>query len=150
MSEVRYTNKSGTTYVYESLSYWDPQLKQARAHRTLIGKVDPETGLVVPTGKKGGVRKKKSVQEKEAIRKAQLAKEKMKEEAAEAGNTKDYKKLYEDALKALELAEQSHQTELQSLQATNADLEDRLRRAKSELAQIESRFQKITLLLGAN
>ena len=146
MAQVRYTNKNGTTYVYESLSYWDPELKQPRAHRTLIGKVDPETGLVVPTGKKGGVRQKKSVQEKEAMRQAKLAKEKI-EEAAD-GDAKDIKKLYEDALKALELAEKSHEAETQSLLATNADLENRLRRAKTELAQMESLLQKVSLLLS--
>ena len=145
MSQVRYTNKNGTTYVYESLSYWDPELKQARAHRTLIGKVDPETGEVVPTGKKGGVRKKKSVQEKEALRQAKLAKEKI-EEAAEE-DTKDYKQLYEDAIQALELAEKSHEAEMQSLKAANADLESRLKKAKGELAQIETQLQKVGLLL---
>ena len=144
MSEVRYTNKHGTTYVYESLSYWDPDLKQPRAHRTLIGKVDPETGLVVPTGKKGGVRQKKSVQEKEAMRQAKLAKEQLEEVD---GDTKDYKKLYEDAMKALELTEESHKAEMESLQATNADLENRLKRAKMELAQIGSQLQKVNLLL---
>jgi len=145
MSQVRYTNKNGTTYVYESLSYWDPELKQPRAHRTLIGKVDPETGEVVPTGKKGGVRKKKSVEEKEAMRQAKLAKEKI--EGAAEEDTKDYKQLYEDAMQALELAEKSHEAEMQSLKATNADLESRLKRAKGELAQIETQLQKVGLLL---
>ena len=148
MGQVRYTNKkTGVTYVYDSISYWDADLKQPRAHRTLIGKVDPETGLVVPTGKKGGVRQKKSVQEKEAIRQAKLAKEKIEEEAAEAGNTTDYKKLYEDTLKALELQEKSQEARLQNLQATNADLENRLKKAKMELMQIESQIQKVSLLL---
>lgn len=145
MAQVRYTNKNGTTYVYESLSYWDPELKQPRAHRTLIGKVDPETGEVVPTGKKGGVRKKKSVEEKEAQRQAKLAKEKIEEAAGE--DTKDYKQLYEDAMHALELAEKSHEAELQSLKATVADLESRLKRATGELAQIETQLQKVGLLL---
>ena len=145
MAQVRYTNKKGTTYVYESLSYWDPELKAPRAHRTLIGKVDPETGEVVPTGKKGGVRKKKSVEEKEAMRQAKLAKEKIEEAAGE--DTKDYKQLYEDAMHALELAEKSHEAEMQSLKATTADLESRLKRATGELAQIETQLQKVGLLL---
>lgn len=148
MGQVRYTNKkTGVTYVYDSISYWDPELKQPRAHRTLIGKVDPETGEVVPTGKKGGVRQKKSVEEKAAIRKAKLAKEKV-EEAANAGDATDYKKLYEDALKALELQEKSQEASLQSLQAANADLESRLKKAKAELKRIESQLQKVSLLLG--
>ena len=49
--------KTGTTYVYESESYWDKEKKQPRNKRRLIGKIDPETGEVVPTGKRG--RKKK-------------------------------------------------------------------------------------------
>ena len=145
MSQVRYKNKYGTTYVYESLSYWDPELKAPRAHRTLIGKVDPETGEVVPTGKKGGVRKKKSVEEKEAMRQAKLAKEKLDEAAEE--DTKDYKQLYEDAMHALELAEKSHEAEMQSLKAINSGLESRLKKAKGELAQLETQLQKVGVLL---
>lgn len=42
------------TYVYESVSYWDEEKKQSRSRRRVIGKVDPETGETVPTGKRGG------------------------------------------------------------------------------------------------
>lgn len=45
--------RSGITYVYESQSYWDKELKQPRSNRKLIGKLDPDTGEIVPTGKKG-------------------------------------------------------------------------------------------------
>lgn len=41
--------RSGITYVYESQSYWDKQKKQPRSKRTLIGKIDPETGEIIPT-----------------------------------------------------------------------------------------------------
>ena len=40
------------TYVYESVSYWDKELKQPRSHRKLIGRIDPATGDVVPTGRR--------------------------------------------------------------------------------------------------
>lgn len=54
MAIVKIHNKArGVTYVYESESYWDKELKQPRSHRKLIGKVDPETGETVPTGKRG-------------------------------------------------------------------------------------------------
>lgn len=43
----------GVTYVYSSKSYYDPEKKQSRSKRKLIGKVDPETGEIVPTGKSG-------------------------------------------------------------------------------------------------
>lgn len=42
-----------TTYVYESKSYWDSEKGQPRSIRKLIGKLDPVTGEVVPTGKRG-------------------------------------------------------------------------------------------------
>ena len=53
-----YHKDTDTTYVYESESYWDPELKQARSRRHCIGKIDPETGEMIPTGKRG--RKKTS------------------------------------------------------------------------------------------
>ena len=54
MSLVRNTNKkTGVTYVYESESYWDKEKQQARSRRKLVGKIDPETGEIVPTGKRG-------------------------------------------------------------------------------------------------
>ena len=53
----QYHAASDTTYVYESESYWDPVKKQGRSKRKCIGKIDPETGEIVPTGKRG--RKKK-------------------------------------------------------------------------------------------
>ena len=54
----QYHKDTDTTYVYESESYWDPELKQARSRRHCIGKIDPETGEMIPTGKRG--RKKTS------------------------------------------------------------------------------------------
>ena len=54
MSLVKHTDKrSGITYVYESESYWDKEKKQPRSNRTLIGKIDEETGEIVPTGGRG-------------------------------------------------------------------------------------------------
>lgn len=41
--------RSGITYAYRSISYWDKEKKQSRARRTLIGRVDKETGEIVPT-----------------------------------------------------------------------------------------------------
>ena len=54
MSIVHQLDKrSGITYVYESTSYWDKEKKQARSHRKLIGRLDPETGKVLPTDGRG-------------------------------------------------------------------------------------------------
>ena len=41
--------KSGVVYAYENHSYWNPEKKQSRANRKLLGKVDPLTGNIVPT-----------------------------------------------------------------------------------------------------
>lgn len=50
MSIVYQTDKrSGITYAYESKSYWDKEKKMPRCKRTLIGRVDPETGEIKPT-----------------------------------------------------------------------------------------------------
>ena len=41
--------RSGITYAYENKAYWDKEKKQSRSKRTLIGRVDPETGKIIPT-----------------------------------------------------------------------------------------------------
>lgn len=46
------------TYVYESHSYWDKEKQQPRAKRKLLGRLDPETGEIVPTGRRGPKPKK--------------------------------------------------------------------------------------------
>ena len=69
--------RSGITYVYESKAYWDKEKKMSRAKRTLIGRLDPKTGEIIPTD--GRNRKGK---------------------AKKAGKAdKDYKKLYEQLMK---------------------------------------------------
>jgi len=50
---VYQTNKkTGTTYAYESISYWDKDKQQSRAKRRCIGRVNPETKELVPTRKR--------------------------------------------------------------------------------------------------
>lgn len=43
--------KTGVIYVYESEAYWDAEKKQSRSRRKCIGKLDPETGVLVPSKK---------------------------------------------------------------------------------------------------
>lgn len=58
---VYQTNKkTGITYAYESVSYWDKKKQQSRAKRKCIGRLDPETQKIIPTRK----RKKPAVEEK--------------------------------------------------------------------------------------
>jgi transposase len=50
---VYQTNKkTGVTYAYESISYWDKEKQQSRAKRKCIGRVDSETKKIIPTRKK--------------------------------------------------------------------------------------------------
>ena len=58
----QYHKDVDTTYVYESESYWDAEKKQTRSTRKLLGKLDPETGEIIPTGKRGRKRKEATVE----------------------------------------------------------------------------------------
>ena len=53
----QYHKDTDTTYVYDSVSYWNAEKGQSRSKRKLLGKLDPETGEIIPTGPRG--RKKK-------------------------------------------------------------------------------------------
>ncbi len=44
-----HNKKRGVTYVYDSRSYWDKELRQPRSRRRLLGRRDPDTGELVPT-----------------------------------------------------------------------------------------------------
>ena len=65
----QYHKDTDTTYVYESISYWDAEKQQSRSKRKLLGKVDPLTGEIIPTGKRG--RKKKEAAPAEQVPAAQ-------------------------------------------------------------------------------
>lgn len=49
----QFDKRSGITYVYDSISYWDREKQQPRSKRKLIGRLDPETGESVPTDGRG-------------------------------------------------------------------------------------------------
>ncbi len=53
----QFDKRSGRTYVYESVAYWDKEKRQARAHRRLIGRLDEATGEVIPTDGRGHKRR---------------------------------------------------------------------------------------------
>ena len=57
----QYDKRSGITYVYESKSYWDKEKKQPRSNRTLIGRLDPDTGKIIPTDGRGKNRNPKNL-----------------------------------------------------------------------------------------
>jgi transposase len=45
--------RSGLTYAYQSESWWDKEKKQSRSKRTLIGRVNPQTGAIEETDGRG-------------------------------------------------------------------------------------------------
>lgn len=50
MSIVTQTDKrTGITYAYDTTYYWDKEKRQSRSKRICVGKIDPETGDIVPT-----------------------------------------------------------------------------------------------------
>ena len=40
--------KTGAKYAYSQESYWDKSKGQPRSRRTYLGRVDPETGEIIP------------------------------------------------------------------------------------------------------
>ena len=87
MALIKYFDKRvGITYVYESESYYDKEKHQSRSRRKLVGKIDPQTGEVVPTGNIGRPPKNP--------------------EAAKAAGDADYKKMYEKELLSNEKKDQ--------------------------------------------
>ena len=56
----QYNKATDTYYVFENESFWVPELKQTRTKRRCIGKIDKDTGEIIPTGGRG--RKKKAPQ----------------------------------------------------------------------------------------
>lgn len=41
--------QTGVTYVYNAVSFWDKEKKQPRSRRVCIGKLDPQTGDLIPS-----------------------------------------------------------------------------------------------------
>ncbi len=122
MALVNVYNKSrDITYVYESKSYWDKDLKQPRSIRKLIGKRDPETGEIIPTGKRG--RKPSSTTSPDT--------------PAELHDDTDYRVLYEKA-----------QARIEADEKTILDLRQRLASATQECRDLRKATSKAFEILG--
>ena len=61
----QYHKDTDTTYVYDSVSYWDAEKGQSRSKRKLLGKLDPATGEIIPTGQRGRKKKEHPAEEPE-------------------------------------------------------------------------------------
>jgi len=79
--------RSGLTYVYESESWWDKEKRQSRSKRRLIGRLDEETGTVIPTDGRCKKNKENPITLAEEPPKKVISSEPITNE--------DYKKLYE-------------------------------------------------------
>ena len=79
---TQYHKDTNTTYVYESTSYWDSEKGQSRSKRKVIGKIDPATGEIVPTGKRGRKKKNPEPERSEELAKMISLYEKAKADAA--------------------------------------------------------------------
>jgi len=60
--------RSGITYVYESISTWNKEKKQSRSKRILIGRLDKQTGEIIPTD--GRMKKENRSQAPAKVRKS--------------------------------------------------------------------------------
>ena len=67
----QHDKRSGITYAYDSVSYYDKEKKHSRSKRTLIGRVDPDTGEIVPTDGRNKNRKPKDPQKEATARQLQ-------------------------------------------------------------------------------
>lgn len=91
MSIVKIKNQSGITYAYEATSNWDPIKKQSRPSRKYLGRVDEETGEIIPTqGRRGRAKKETAEDDYKALykkcssdlKKAEAEIEKLKQDKA--------------------------------------------------------------------
>lgn len=59
--------RSGKTYAYETTYVWDKEKKQSRSKRRLIGRLDEETGEIIPTDGRGRKRSPDYIPEEEPM-----------------------------------------------------------------------------------
>ena len=57
--------RTGITYAYESISYWDKEKQQPRSKRKYIGKVDPVTKEIIPSQKNSKQESEKTSQQQD-------------------------------------------------------------------------------------
>ena len=129
--------KNGTTYVYESTSYWDKEKQQPRSKRKLIGKVDPETGETVPTGGRG--RKPGTLANPDTLGRNSSSpqKEPCSPPTPNAHEEGDYRALYEDCLRRLQECEAA----LAKSEASVASMEKERQEVLSQLIKVVGRLQ---------
>ena len=115
----QYHKDTDTTYVYDSVSYWDAEKGQSRSKRKLLGKLDPATGEIIPTGQRGRKKKEHPVEDPEKIE--------VKVTAVTAG--------YLEKIQQQELTIRQQQAQITELSKRIAQLEDTISKAAAILGK---------------
>ena len=115
----QYHKDTDTTYVYDSVSYWDAEKGQSRSKRKLLGKLDPATGEIIPTGQRGRKKKERSAEDPEQVE-AKVA-------AATAG--------YLEKIQQQELTIRQQQAQITELSKRIAQMEDTISKAAAILCK---------------
>ena len=119
----QYHKDTNTTYVYDSTSYWDAEKGQSRSKRKLLGKLDPQTGEIIPTGQRGRKKKERPAEdpaEDPAQIDARVA-------AASAG--------YLEMIQLQELTIRQQQTQITELNKRIAQMEETISKAAAILGK---------------
>ena len=124
MPIVKYKNQSGVTYAYEQTSSYDSERKQSRPVRKYLGRVDPETGEIIPTTGKCGRPPKKTAESKPE------------------NQEPDYKALFEK--KCLEA--ERLQKELAKVKETNEQLSLQTRELKQVIVAVRDQISSLKSL----
>ena len=114
----QYHKDTDTTYVYDSTSYWDAEKGQSRSKRKLLGKLDPKTGEIIPTGQRGRKKKEHSAEDPTQVE-ARVA-------VAKAG--------YLEKIQQQELTIRQQQTQITELNKRIAQMEETISKAAAILA----------------
>lgn len=126
---VRSRHPNGTIYIYESRSRWDPEKRMSVPKRHLIGKIDPVTGEMVPTGRRG--RPRKDARQNVA-------------QVASAGPSPEMGRFSDEASVILEaVAERKRQRQTACSQARDEFV--RLQRVKMELRKAEAALDELII-----
>ena len=115
----QYHKDTDTTYVYDSVSYWDAEKGQSRSKRKLLGKLDPASGEIIPTGQRGRKKKERTVEDPEQTE--------AKVTAAAAG--------YLEKIQQQELTIRQQQTQIAELNKRIAQMEDMISKAAAILGR---------------
>jgi hypothetical protein len=115
----QYHKDTDTTYVYDSVSYWDAEKGQSRSKRKLLGKLDPITGEIIPTGQRGRKKKECPVEDPEQVE--------AKVTAVTAG--------YLEKIQQQELTIRQQQAQITELSKRIAQMEDTISKAAAILGR---------------